>query len=134
MSIPIFDPSVNARLKVNEASAKAAEAEYRAVVIRAFEEVENALVNLSSRKGQRDELQVQLDKLRRISRQVRAQLGEGMVSQLEVLEAERSVLAAEQQLLANKQQILSDTVALYKALGGGWPEEFVGKERHAAAQ
>ena len=46
---------------------------------------------------------------------------EGMVSQLEVLEAERSVLAAEQQLLVNKQLILSDTVELYKALGGGWP-------------
>jgi multidrug efflux system outer membrane protein len=24
-------------------------------------------------------------------------------------------------LLANHQQVLSDTVTLYKALGGGWP-------------
>ena len=90
--------------------------------------------NLASRNGQRGELQSQRDKLRMISVQVQAQLGEGMVSQLEVLEAERSVLAAEQQLLANKQQILSDTVALYKALGGGWPEEYVGTEERAAAQ
>jgi NodT family efflux transporter outer membrane factor (OMF) lipoprotein len=134
VNIPIFDPSVNARLKVNEASAKAADAEYRQVVIRAFEEVENALVNLASRKGQRSELRAQRDKLRMISVQVQAQLGEGMVSQLEVLEAERSVLAAEQQLLANKQQILSDTVELYKALGGGWPDEYVGTEERAAAQ
>jgi outer membrane protein TolC len=44
-----------------------------------------------------------------------------MVSQLDVFEAERSLLSAQLALLANHQQILSDTVTLYKALGGGWP-------------
>jgi multidrug efflux system outer membrane protein len=44
-----------------------------------------------------------------------------MVSQLEVFEAERTLLASQLALLANQQQILSDTVTLYKALGGGWP-------------
>jgi outer membrane protein TolC len=43
------------------------------------------------------------------------------VSQLEVFETERSLLSAQLALLANRQQILSDTVTLYKALGGGWP-------------
>jgi outer membrane protein TolC len=40
---------------------------------------------------------------------------------LEVLETERSLLGAQLAVLANHQQILSDTVALYKTLGGGWP-------------
>jgi outer membrane protein TolC len=31
------------------------------------------------------------------------------------------LLEAQQNLLANHQLILSDTVLLYKALGGGWP-------------
>jgi multidrug efflux system outer membrane protein len=44
-----------------------------------------------------------------------------VVSQLEVFEVERSLLSAQLALLANHQQILSDTVTLYKALGGGWP-------------
>jgi NodT family efflux transporter outer membrane factor (OMF) lipoprotein len=134
ISIPIFDPSVNARLKVSEASTKVVEEEYRATVIRAFEEVENALVNLDSHKRQRVEILAQREKLRVIAAQVEAQLQEGMVSQLEVLEAERSVLAAEQELLLNKRLILSDTVELYKALGGGWPEEFVTAENTGAAQ
>lgn len=134
VSIPIFDPSVEARLKVNEASAKVADQEYRATVIRAFEEVENALVNLASRREQRRELMEQSEKLRIVARQVEAQLGEGMVSQLEVLEAERSVLAAEQTLLLNQQLILSDTVELYKALGGGWPAELVQPADQATVQ
>jgi outer membrane protein TolC len=45
----------------------------------------------------------------------------GVVSQLEVFETERTLLEAQQALLANHQLILSDTVLLYKALGGGWP-------------
>jgi outer membrane protein TolC len=38
-----------------------------------------------------------------------------------VFETERSLLSAQLALLANQQQILSDTVTLYKAVGGGWP-------------
>jgi len=44
-----------------------------------------------------------------------------MVSQLEVFESQRTLLSSQLALLANHQQILSDTVLLYKALGGGWP-------------
>jgi len=110
------------------------EEEYRQTVIRAFEEVENALVNLASRREQRVEIEALSDKLRVVAAQVQAQLQEGMVSQLELLESERSVLAADQALLANKQLILNDTVALYKALGGGWPEEVVRSTDETAAR
>jgi outer membrane protein TolC len=58
---------------------------------------------------------------------MRAQLAEGMISQLEVFETERSLLAAELALLQNHQLILTDTVSLYKALGGGWPQDLVGQ-------
>lgn len=88
----------------------------------AFEEVENALVNLDAHQKQRRELQQQSERLGVVAAQVEAQLKEGMVSQLEVFEAQRSLLASRLALLANHQQILSDTVTLYKALGGGWPE------------
>jgi NodT family efflux transporter outer membrane factor (OMF) lipoprotein len=121
INFPIFDPSVKARLKTSEARTEVAEQQYRRTVIGAFEEVENALVNLDAHRRQRTELQQQADQLRIVAAQVEAQLKEGMVSQLEVFEAERTLLASQLALLANHQQILSDTVTLYKALGGGWP-------------
>jgi outer membrane protein TolC len=52
-----------------------------------------------------------------------------VVSQLDVFESERSLLSAQLALLANHQQLLSDTVTLYKAMGGGWPAVIVGAER-----
>lgn len=120
LDIPIFDPAVNTRLKVSEAEAKVAREEYRSVVIKAYQDVENALVNLDSHKQQRKELLSQLGELRSVAGTVNEQLREGTVSQLEVFESGRSLLAAEIALLENKQLILSDTVRLYKALGGGW--------------
>lgn len=121
INFPIFDPAVKARLKTSQASNEVAEQQYRKVVMDAFEEVENALVNLDAHRRQRGELQQQAERLGIVAAQVEAQLKEGMVSQLDVFEAERSLLAAQLALLANHQQILSDTVTLYKALGGGWP-------------
>ncbi len=125
INLPIFDPNVRSRIKVSKAQTKVVEEQYRATVIRAFEEVESSLVNLSSRKLQQQQLLARRDKLRIVSDQVRAQLEEGMLTQLEVFESERSLLSAELALLQNHQQILTDTVALYKALGGGWPAEVV---------
>ena len=120
INIPIFDPSVKAHVKTSEAEAKVAEEQYRKTVIAAFEEVENALVNLDAHKKQRAELLQQVDHLKTVADQVAAQLKEGVVSQLELFETQRSLLSAQLALLANHQQILSDTVTLYKALGGGW--------------
>lgn len=126
INIPLLDPGVKARVKTSEAQTKVAEEQYRKTVVTAFEEVENALVNLDAHKRQRTELEQQVENLRNVAAQVEAQLKEGIVSQLEVFETERSLLSAELALLANHQQILSDTVTLYKALGGGWPSVTVG--------
>ena len=126
INLPIFDPSIKARVKTSEAQIKVAEQQYRQAVMAAFEEVENALVNLDAHKKQKTELQEQTDHLNVVAAQVEAQLKEGVVSQLEVFETERSLLAARLALLANHQQILTDTVTLYKAMGGGWPMVIVG--------
>jgi NodT family efflux transporter outer membrane factor (OMF) lipoprotein len=121
INFPILDPGVKARVKTSEAQTKVAEQQYRSTVMAAFEDVENALVNLEAHKKQRTELQQQADQLQLVATTTDAQRKEGVVSQLEVFETERSLLAAQLALLANQQQILSDTVTLYKALGGGWP-------------
>jgi outer membrane protein TolC len=47
-----------------------------------------------------------------------------------VFENERTLLAAQLDLLASHQQVLSDTVTLYKALGGGWAPVEVANARN----
>jgi NodT family efflux transporter outer membrane factor (OMF) lipoprotein len=121
INFPIFDPGVKVRIKTSEAQGKVAEQQYRSTVMAAFEEVENALVNLDAHKKQRGELEQQVQQLQLVASTTDAQRKEGVVSQLDVFETERSLLSAQLALLANRQQILSDTVTLYKVLGGGWP-------------
>ena len=99
---------------------KVAEESYRRTVIVAFEEVENALVNLDAHRQQQEQLQMQVEQLQRVSVQTEVRLKEGLVSQLDVFEDERSLLTAQLALLSSHEQVLSDTITLYKALGGGW--------------
>lgn len=128
INFPLLDPGVKARVKTTEAQTTLAEQQYRRTVITAFEEVENALTSLDARNQQRSELRERVAHLEMVAAQTEAQLKEGIVSQLEVFENERSLLAAQLAMLANHQQILSDSVTLYKALGGGWPSVIVANE------
>ena len=120
INIPAFNPGIKAHVKTTEAQIKVAEEDYRRTVLAAFEEVENALVNLEAHRRQREELHKQVDQLQAVSAQTEAKLEVGVVSQLEVFEDERRLLTAQLELLASHEQVLSDTVTLYKALGGGW--------------
>ncbi len=125
VQFPVFNPNVRAQIKVSEAQVQVAEAQYRRAVFAAFEEVENVLVNLNSRRQQRNELEARRNRLHTVQERTLVQLELGLVSRLEVLERERSLLDAEQALLANRWQLVDDTVALFKAVGGGWDPDFV---------
>ena len=126
IQFPVFDPNVRARIRASEAQVAVAEQEYRTTVMRAFEEVEAVLINLQSRRAQRAELLARRDKLADVNRLTHRRLELGLLSHLDVLEQERSMLAAEQALIENEWQLVTDTVALFKAIGGGWPEEVPG--------
>jgi len=123
VEFPVFDPNVRARIPVSEAQVEVAEQEYRATVMRAFEEVENVLVELNGSREQRKLLAAARADLAAVTSQQMEQLRLGLISQLDVIQAERELQEAEQLLLANHWQILSDTVSLFKAVGGGWPPE-----------
>jgi NodT family efflux transporter outer membrane factor (OMF) lipoprotein len=125
INFPIFNPDTEARIKRSEASQKTVEAEYRKTVLIAFQEVEDALINLSARRAQRQELFSEEQHLSDVSGQVAAQMREGIATQLEVFESERRLLDVRQTLLNNRQQILTETLTLYKAMGGGWSGESV---------
>jgi len=44
----------------------------------------------------------------------------GLVTYLDVLDAQRTALAAETQLVFTERTRMTDMVSLFKALGGGW--------------
>jgi len=126
ISLPIFDGGAGkAKVAGKKAEAGIAADQYRKTVMTAFQDVENALVNLASRRQMRDVLNEKVADLIKVRRQVHAKLKMGLISQLELMDIENELFTSENELLQMDLLLLDDTVTLFKALGGGWSKEIV---------
>ncbi|MEZ4528353.1 MAG: hypothetical protein R2941_20765 [Desulfobacterales bacterium] len=114
------------RVEVNKIQAKIAEDEYRRTVFRAFEEVENALMQLSGRRDRRILWKETHFTVKRIHQQTEEKMKMGLISQLELL-GYSGLLSTERSLADTHRAILDDTVTLCKALGGGWSQSDIQK-------
>ncbi|WP_375608600.1 MULTISPECIES: efflux transporter outer membrane subunit [unclassified Bartonella] len=93
---------------------------YRAAVLSALEDVENALVRLT-KEHQRLEKLVIANKAFLHSLQLSRSLFEnGNISFLELLNADRSYYSAQMALKDSRIALATQYIALMKALGGGW--------------
>lgn len=117
--IPIFNYGRNkASLKLAEARQHIEVVNYEKTIQTAFKEVMDVLSTrtaiaeeAASRKRLRELESSRLELVQR-------KLDQGLVTYLEVLDAQRSVLDAQAQAVQIQQQALQNQVGLYKALGG----------------
>ncbi|MGO4214310.1 TolC family protein [Terriglobus sp. YAF25] len=111
---------VNAEVKQAQGANAQALVNYRQAVLRAAEDVENALASLSETQEYVAELQTQvqaLTKARDLSQQAyRA----GSITLTDVLDADRQLLFAQDQLDANRADVGRAAVLVFRAFGGGW--------------
>lgn len=109
-------------VEVREAQALQAYKNYEQSVLRAVQEVEDALIAIRTFKEELGFRTFQVDAARNAARLSRARYDEGVTSYLEVLDIERSLFQAELGASLNRQNYLNAITQLYKALGGGWQE------------
>jgi NodT family efflux transporter outer membrane factor (OMF) lipoprotein len=121
---PIFD---HGRLKAqrDEVQAKNVEllSQYRASIIAAFGDVENALAAIQHLNEARE---FQIDNVAQSERAfegAKARYQAGSVDFLTLLEAQRTLYAARDQFIQYKLARLQAAVSLCKALGGGWSQQ-----------
>jgi multidrug efflux system outer membrane protein len=103
-----------------QASWRAAVAEYRRVVLVALGDVANALIAISTLREQRAQLE---DSVRASAETVKLsthRYSAGVSSYLDVVQAEQNLFAAELQLAQTIGAQFAATAQLYRALGGGW--------------
>ncbi len=128
VSLPIFEGYTNiARLEVAESRYEQMLARYRQTILTAFREVADVLVALETRKTQiaHQREEVQFAHEARDLADIRYR--QGLVTYLDVLEAQRTVLDAELTLVQTESARLADMVSLYKAVGGGWNQNSAGQ-------
>src|SRR5471030_831343 len=112
------------RVDAEVARAKGANAEalarYRQSMLRATEDVENALVQHAERDAERRELLAEVAADQRARNSSEEAFKGGASSLTEVLEQDRQLLAARDQLASAQTGAGRAAVATFRALGGGW--------------
>jgi multidrug efflux system outer membrane protein len=95
---------------------------YRAAVLTALRESEDALVTRAATVAQRRAQAEQVEALARYADLARRRYENGFVSYLAVLDAERDLFDAELEQARLSASALAAVVGVYKAFGGGWVE------------
>jgi NodT family efflux transporter outer membrane factor (OMF) lipoprotein len=112
------------RIDADVARAKGANAEalaaYRKAVLRAAEDVENAVVTLTQLEIQHEELTQEVDAHTRARDASELAYKGGAVSLYEVLEEQRQLLASSDQRARVNADNARAAVATFRAAGGGW--------------
>jgi multidrug efflux system outer membrane protein len=121
ISLPIFSGGrLSSNLTLARAEQQQAALSYRATVLNALREVEDALVAYRTDRASRDLLQDTLDSAQLTWALARNQYEHGLATFIQVLDAERTVLTDRQALVQADVQLVNDIVTLYRSLGGGW--------------
>jgi multidrug efflux system outer membrane protein len=121
VTAPIFQGGqIRAQIEGQRASADAALATYRGSVLRALEDVENALVSLDKAKARESQFILAETAARNAERYARLRYQSGLIDFQSLLEAQRSLLNAEDARTSARAARATANVQLYKALGGGW--------------
>jgi NodT family efflux transporter outer membrane factor (OMF) lipoprotein len=95
---------------------------YRKSILTALQDVEDSLSRSDGDRRQLTDLQDALTTATRAEDIARTRYRGGLVTYSDVLQARARRLKLEDQLTETKANLARDTVALFKALGGGWPE------------
>ncbi len=120
---PLIDFGKNrSRVEITEARAEQVVRNYEQTVLRAVQEVEDALVAVRTYQAEHRARVMQRSAAENATRLSRARYNDGVAPYLEVLDSERSLFDAELSESITLQSYLNSIVQLYKALGGGWTE------------
>ena len=121
IAMPIFNAGRTSA--INE-SAEAAQSEavlrYEDAIVRALEDVENALVMLADERLRAGLLDSAAQSADAALGRAQSLYDRGQIDLLPLLDAQRAQLAVRVDANASNTQLLLDSVQLFKALGGGW--------------
>ena len=121
VSMPIYQSGFGTgTVEVSKAQLQQSELAYRRGVLQAYRETADALVVTDKTRGIISETVIRRDAALRLLDLQKRRYKAGVVSYLEVLDAERQLFAAEIELAQSQVARVVGYVDLYRALGGGW--------------
>jgi len=126
----LFDAgAVRQNIEIQNARQEQALIQYEHTILRALEEVENALTAYAREQQRRDFIVKASVAAERAAELAADQYQAGLVSFNNVLDAQRALLVLRDELARSNGTVISNLVRLYKALGGGWTSMSSGQEQ-----
>lgn len=120
---PLFNGGkTRGNIAVADARQEQALLAYRKTVLVALKDVEDALSNTTADRERLADLQQALGSATRAEQLSASRYRGGLVTYSDVLQNQGRRLTIEKQIIETKGALARDSVALFKALGGGWPE------------
>jgi outer membrane protein TolC len=132
INAPILDfGALDARIEMADYRAHELASAYKQTILIAVQQVDEANTSYRSYRQSLKSLDVAVDAARQATKVASERYDRGLTDFLNVLDAERQQFALEAQR-AEVVRLAGDSfVALYKALGGGWPpDEIIPPIRH----
>jgi len=124
VSLPVFDGgALRGQVRVQEAALDQAVSAYRAAVLKALKDVEDALAALRHDLDREVSLQQAATAADNAALLARQRFSSGLVDFQVVLDTQRTQLNAQDSVAGVRTDLGADYVRLYKSLGGGWRPE-----------
>jgi NodT family efflux transporter outer membrane factor (OMF) lipoprotein len=121
LTAPIFNGgTLRANVEAADARAQQAELEYRRTVLSALAEVETAYSAVEKSRERHANLEASVEGYNDAVRLSKELNQRGIRSFFEVLDAQQQLFRTQSLEALSATDLTADTVALYKALGGGW--------------
>ncbi len=112
--------ALRAGIKVQSVRQEQALVRYETAVLKAQEEVEDALVSYARQQRRRDSLKAAAVAARRAYELALDEYQAGLVDFTNVLDAQQALQSLRDELVQSEGGLATDVIRLYKALGGGW--------------
>ena len=111
---------VNAEVKQAHGVHAEALVDYRQAVLKAAEDVENAVASLSETEAYSVEVEAEVRSLTRARDLSQDAYRAGSITLTDVLDADRQLLTAQDQLAENRADAARAAVGVFRSFGGGW--------------
>ncbi len=121
ITAPIFEAGrLRSQVEIQDALREQAQVNYEQAVLKALQEVENALVAVARNQEREAALTTAVDSARLAAELARSRYSAGLIDFQSVLETDRTMLTVEESLAQTRADGVLAIVRLYKSLGGGW--------------
>ncbi|WP_323991915.1 efflux transporter outer membrane subunit [Nguyenibacter sp. L1] len=125
MTLPLFEGGrLTGQLRLRKAQQKEAAINLQRTILKAWQEIDDAMADFSAAQQQRDQLRETVAQNEMAVSLAQQQYVQGASDFLNVLTLQNALLASQNQLVQATTAVSVSVARLYRALGGGWEERY----------